>query len=379
MLGAALVAAPSQLEAQSLVARAGLGLPVEPLDARSRAMGGAGIGLSGAYLLATDPAAAAGLVLPSVTGSYQPTRSTLTDGTRAGRARFPVVGASYPYRANVFSVQFSGFLDQDWEVSSERVLTVSGGSVGATDTFRSSGGIGQARIGVARRVAESLSIGLSLGTYTGSMERTFERVLDADDFGLDVEPFVIQGRWRASGKTAVLGAVWNPGTLLQLAASAAWSGDLELRSAGEGVGEDGTYAMPFELRAGGTFTLAGDLGLALGVSYADWSGTGADFENEMARGAAWSYGAGVEWSATTLLGRSIPIRLGARHIDLPFTFGGDAVSERVLSGGVGLVLVQGQGIPLALLEIGVENGTRNGGAVSEEFWRTTITVQVAGN
>ena len=63
MLGAALVAAPSQLEAQSLVARAGLGLPVEPLDARSRAMGGAGIGLSGAYLLATDPAAAAGLVL----------------------------------------------------------------------------------------------------------------------------------------------------------------------------------------------------------------------------------------------------------------------------------------------------------------------------
>ena len=379
MLGAALVAAPFQLEAQSLVARAGLGLPVEPLDARSRAMGGVGIGLSGAYLLATDPAAATGLVLPSVTGSYQPARSTLTDGTRAGRALFPFVGASYPYGANVFSVLFSGFLDQDWEVSSERVLTVSGGSVGATDTFRSSGGIGQARIGVARRVAEPLAIGLSLGTYTGSMERTFERVLDADDFGIDVEPFVIQGRWRASGTTAVVGAVWDPGPFLRLAVSAAWSGDLELRSAEGGVDEDGTYAMPFELRAGGTFTLAGDLGLALGVSYADWSGTGADFENEMARGAAWSYGAGVEWSAATLLGRSIPIRLGARHIDLPFTVGGDAVSERVLSGGVGLVLVEGQGIPLALLEIGVENGSRNGGAVSEEFWRTTITVQLAGN
>lgn len=379
MLGAALVAAPFQLEAQSLVARAGLGLPVEPLDARSRAMGGAGIGLSGAYLLVTDPAAATGLVLPSVTGSYQPARSTLTDGTRAGRALFPFVSASYPYGANVFSVLFSGFLDQDWEVSSERVLTVSGGSVGATDTFRSSGGIGQARIGVARRVAEPLSIGLSLGTYTGSMERTFERVLDADDFGIDVEPFVIQGRWRASGTTAVVGAVWDPGPFLRLAVSAAWSGDLELRSAEGGVDEDGTYAMPFELRAGGTFTLAGDLGLALGVSYADWSGTGADFENEMARGAAWSYGAGVEWSAATLLGRSIPIRLGARHIDLPFTVGGDAVSERVLSGGVGLVLVEGQGIPLALLEIGVENGSRNGGAVSEEFWRTTITVQLAGN
>ena len=379
ILVSVLVLAPLHSEAQSLVARAGLGLPIEPLDARSRAMGGAGIGLSGPYLLATDPAAATGLVLPSVTASYQPARSTLTDGRSAGHARFPVVGASYPLGGSVFSAHFSGFLDQEWEIVSERVLTVSGAPVKATDTYRSTGGIGQVRIGVARRVLPPLAIGLSLGTYTGTVERAFERVLDADDVGPDVEPFVVEGRWHASGTTAALGAAWDPSPFLHLAGSASWSGDLELTPSGGTVEQRGSYQMPFELRLGGTFTLAGDLGLALGVSYADWSDTGADLMNGTTRGGTWSYGAGLEWSATTLLGRPLPLRLGARRIDLPFTLGGDTVSEQVFSGGLGLVLVQGEAMPLGLFELGIENGSRSGGAVSEDFWRTTMTIRVAGN
>lgn len=47
------------LAAQSLFGSSGLGLPLEAVDARARALGNLGLGLSGGALLPGDPAAAA--------------------------------------------------------------------------------------------------------------------------------------------------------------------------------------------------------------------------------------------------------------------------------------------------------------------------------
>ncbi|MSR22765.1 MAG: hypothetical protein EXR92_04360 [Gemmatimonadetes bacterium] len=375
----ALVGHPRAMEGQSLLAGAGLGVPAEPLEARSRAMGGAGIGLSGWHLLAADPAAAAGLALPSVTATYQPARVTLSDGRSAGYARFPVLAALHPYGGNAFWVQFSSFLDQEWEVRSSRILIVSGVGVRANDLYRSIGGIGQVRLGWARQLSESLAVGLSVGSYVGTMERSFIRVVEPADLGSDVEPFVITGRWRASGKTAGLGIAWDPNPLVRIAGAASWSGDLVLTPFAGTIQEKGTYAIPIDLRAGGTVTLAEGLGLAVGVSYADWSETGRDLLDESTRGAAWSYGAGLEWSRVTIRGRAVPVRVGARRVDLPFLFAGEPVSEQIVSGGIGIHFLEREGVPLARLEIGIENGSRKGGAIAEDFLRTTISIRVSGN
>src|SRR5688572_11033762 len=68
----ALLLAPGALTpqagaAQSLLSAGGLGIPVDPLDARARALGGVAIGLTGGQLLPSDPVSAADLLVPSVT------------------------------------------------------------------------------------------------------------------------------------------------------------------------------------------------------------------------------------------------------------------------------------------------------------------------
>ena len=57
LIALALQAPPARAAAQSLLNASGLGLPIEPLDARSRGLGGVPVGLFGASVLPTDPVA----------------------------------------------------------------------------------------------------------------------------------------------------------------------------------------------------------------------------------------------------------------------------------------------------------------------------------
>ncbi len=375
---AACLLLPSSAEAQSLMNAGGLGLLSDPLDARSRALGSVGIGLEGWYMLGTDPSAAAGLNLPSVTGTFQPSSSRVDGGARAGGTRFPMLGVSYPFGRHVFVVQFGSFLDQEWEVRTERTLNISGQEVDAVDRFESVGGIGQARLGWATRVSEDLAIGLNVGSYTGAMERRFVRQLDPDVVGSGVEPFLNQGRWRASGLTVAAGATWQPSSVVRVAASLEQAGDLTLDPVAPTPGPEKSYPMPMTLRAGGTVTLASDLRFSTGLSRADWSGVDEALGGDAARGVAWGYGAGIEWVGSTILGRTAPIRLGYRHQDLPFHFQGNPATETAFSAGLSANLADTETMPVARIEYSLERGSRDAAAFSEEYWRSTLSIRLAG-
>jgi hypothetical protein len=138
--------------------------------------------------------------------------------------------------------------------------------------------------------------------------------------------------------------------------------------------------MPLEFRGGGTFTLTPGLSVVLGASYSDWSETRADLSQEVSGdGASLSYGGGLELSSFSLLGKSIPIRVGARHVDLPFGPEADGSSERTVSGGIGLHLVEGVDFPRARVDFGLERGTRTGIVDPEAFWRLSISLSIAGS
>ncbi len=369
---------PAGAGAQSLMNAGGLGLLNDPLDARSRALGSVGIGLEGWYMLATDPSAAAGLNLPSVTGTFQPSTSRVDGGARAGGTRFPTLGVSYPFGRHVFVLQFGSFLDQEWEVRTERTLNLSGQEVEAVDQFESVGGIGQARLGWATRVGEDLAVGLNVGSYTGAMERRFVRQLDPGTVGAGVEPFLNQGRWRASGLTVAAGATWQPSALVRVAASVEQAGDLTLDPVTPTPGPEKSYPMPLTLRAGGTVTLASDLRLSTGFARADWSGVDEALGGDAARDVAWGYGGGVEWVGSTILGRTAPIRLGYRHQDLPFHFQGEPATESAFSAGLSVNLADTETMPVARIEYSLERGTRDAGVFSEEYWRSTLSIRLAG-
>jgi hypothetical protein len=380
LAGAALVLAlPLPGAAQSLFSAGGLGVPTGAADARARMVGGVGIGLSGGHFSPTDPAAAGWLLLPGISASMESGTESFNDGETSGRTRFPSFGIVYPYRGNVYTAGFTGILSQEWRSEVNRVIDFGDGLlVDAVDRFQSEGGIGSAQVGVARRLGSSLSVGGNAGLYLGSVERLFERELDPTEVGPEVEFFSTRGAWRAEGSSVTASASWEPSSVFRLAAGATWSGDLTLEPQGNTTGEAVVVPLPLELRFGTYVTLTPGLGLAVSVSRADWSEAAAAMEDAGSPGTVTRWGVGGEWNAGTVRGRRIPMALGYRSGDLPFSFLGAAASESAITGGLGIHLAENEGIPLARVEVGFERGSRQAEGAEEDFFRTTVTFRISG-
>lgn len=379
LCAAALLTSPLPTSAQSILSASGLGIPVEAPDGRSRMLGGVGVALSGSALLPNDPASAGWSVLPGIVVSGQAGGESFQDGGTAYQSRFPFLGIVYPHGGQVFSLSFSGVFSQEWNVEVDRILEFAGDQVEAVDRFEGRGGVSAARIGVARRLAENrVSVGVSFGSHLGSVERRFSRELNPDDVGPEVEPFEEEGIWRSGGLTAAVGAHWDVTPLIRLGGSVTWSEELHLDPTADTEGGEQRIPMPLELRGGVFATLTPGLGLAASIYRADWSDTAEALGDGEAPGVVWQWGTGLEWAGATVLGKQVPLAVGYRSRDLPFSFLGETTRERAVSGGFGIHLADAESIPMARLHVGVETGTRTAGALEEDFWRTTFTLRLSG-
>jgi hypothetical protein len=360
VLAAALGARPAA--GQSVLAAGGLGVPIDAADGRGRALGMVGPGLFGTGVIPGDPAAALGLNVPTVTFSLQNSWLTVDQGGVTSDqtvSRFPALGVAYPASDwGTITLTYGGFLDQRWNFERNRVVSLDpGGSTAVTDQFESEGGISAVRVGVARRLSGALGVGADVGTYTGNVLRRFTRSFDSLGVNVPVDPFETGGRWGYSGLLADVGVVLDIADVFRAAATVSWSSNLDAEpdSATEGAAK--SYDLPLQLRAGASGALAPGLFVSVSASYADWSATGDDLAATTATGGTLGFGAGLEWERATLFGRGLPIRLGWRRSELPFRFDDDDPIESSLA---------------------VERGTREGGSLGEQFWRTTVTFRAAG-
>ena len=110
----------------------------------------------------------------------------------------------------------------------------------------------------------------------------------------------------------------------------------------------------------------------------DWSGAADDLDVTDS-GNATSLGAGIEWDRATLFGRGLPLRVGWHRVTLPFQILDTDAKEAAFSFGAGLMLREREdGVPLARIDLGLETGSREAAAVTEDFWRSTVSIRVAG-
>lgn len=379
---ALLAALASSAAAQSLFSAGGFGYPLEAIDARARALGSHGIGLTGVSLV---PGFAVGMVdvgLPTIMGTMQPTWGSRSENgveSDLQGTRFPSIGLAYPVgRRGVASLTFGSYLDQRWEVSRRGTVDLEGQVIEIEDLFRSDGGVSTVRLGWAQRLTPELAVGGSVGAHIGEVDRIFVRVYDTLPDGSVIEPFRQDRAWRYSAPTVSLGALWDPLPIVRVGLNVAWSGALEGRPREEGLGETREIDLPLELSAGVSALLAPDLVLHGSLGYADWTETGADLTEGSAE-PAWRFGLGAEYQGFRALNRAFPLRLGYRRADLPFSFAGGDPSEWALSGGVGITLAQVEDErPVARLDVALERGEREGGSISESFWRATFTLRASG-
>jgi hypothetical protein len=157
-----------------------------------------------------------------------------------------------------------------------------------------------------------------------------------------------------------------------------WSSDLEADPTRETEGEGATYTLPLETRIGATGILTPRLSVHVGASVADWKPSEDGLDPESVVGQVWSFGGGVEWGGPSLGSRDLPLRVGYRTWQLPFRFEGEDPVEAVVSAGLGLNLTQVEDVVLAGVDLALERGSREAGALSETFWRGTLTFRVSG-
>jgi len=378
---ALLFAVPGEGAAQSLFSGYIFGSPMEIGDARQVALGSVGIGLGGTPISPYDPAAGVDLLLPSVAFTGQSTWGSAQEGggnTDFSASRFPSIGLIYPIQ-NVVSVtaSFTGVLDQNWEVAEERTLSVGEGGTQVTDRFASDGGVSSLRFGLARRITPNLSVGINAGTYLGEVTRRFARSFDSLPVEGELPDFQVGGNWDYGGAVATAGSVLAFPGVGRLAGSVTWGGELRASPTGGTDGAGVTLDMPWEYRVGGTAILSQALFLNAGVHLADYGST-AEALDGIAGASMFRVGGGIEWTGFSFLGKSSALRLGYRRGEMPFRPETETdIVESVISGGLGINLLEVQGAVLAESDVGVEWGSRDSSLFTEDFFRLSFSLRMS--
>ena len=375
-------AAPRPLAAQSLIGSQGLGIPLEALDGRSRALGSVGIGLFGGAVLPTDPARASRITVPGISVTIQPSRGAANIGDQSipiEGTRFPLLALSYPVRDyGVATLSYGGLLEQNWKAERTLRLAQEQDSIDVADTYESDGSVGAARIGFARVLSGGLSVAANLGFHTGTQVRSFSRTIGVVEEGDEQsgDRFRERGRWEMTGTTVGLGAMWDFRDFLRISGSFTWSGDLRATPVGQTEGGEARFELPTEFRVGASAMITPVVAATVGFGRSNWkpgeSGAGA-----AARGAVSSFGGGVEWSGMGLFGRSLPVRVGYRRAGLPFSIDASTPTESGFAAGFGWNLLETETLIIAAFDFAYERGTRATDSISESFSRYTFSFRAS--
>jgi hypothetical protein len=161
---------------------------------------------------------------------------------------------------------------------------------------------------------------------------------------------------------------------LTLAGAVSGGGDLTGDVDDETV-EDRKYSLPLTVDVGASGRVTGHTVLALSGRWAGWSAAEDDITNRGGARDALNASAGLEYDGFTVLGQTLPLRLGARMARLPFRWLGTDTGfpdERAVSAGIGARLGRGA----ALFDAAIERGTRGGGdaGFEEPFWRGSVSL-----
>ena len=378
IVGLSIVATAGSVEAQSMFATRGLGFPMQPQDARYRALGGIGLGLPGAEISWGNPAATVGLPAPGLLFSYQYDNfsSDQAAGTFDGKtARFPLLLAGFPIGEEIaVQVGFGSFLDQNWLIQERDTLFLEPDSVPITDWSQSTGGVTRLRVGGGWAPLDELALGLGVDVYTGGVERLVGRAFPGEP-----RPACCLATWDYSGAGLIAGVHWSPSADSGVGLSLTYGGTLQAEPQ-DSIGEAREWNLPLTARAGASGRIGSNTLVVIGGTWSGWSELDEDLAAEGGAQNTWSAHAGIEWDGLTINERPIPLRVGGRTAGLPFRWVSDGEAgwarERAVSLGMGLDLAGGAARTDAFAEFGSRGGDDVG--VDESFWRAGFSIRVLG-
>ena len=364
---AVLVVAGSEVGAQtSVYSVLGLGYPGRAIGIRTRALGGG--------LAALDPGSA---VNPGAVAAYRQLSASVTstssfrdysvkDTAVSGLldTRFAYASLGGPLGATPlrFALSFSTYLDRTYDVVDTGQVVIRGDTVGFFDQISSDGAIIDLRGAVGWQVMPKLRLGAAFHVLSGTTENIFFRDFDSEQYA----PLRRQDRVSFAGFGGSAGFMYLATPFLRFGGSVRLNSDVKVK-----LSEEVTFGqtpLPTEVSGGVFLAVTPRLRLASTAIYRAWSTSAEGFVAPDAANAfdTFEIGSGLEFQAT------LPLRLGFRWAQLPYSPTDEQPHEINLSFGSGIQLAQGR----AAIEFAIERTMRDGGGVTERAWVASFELRV---
>jgi hypothetical protein len=342
---------------------AGIGFPGEPLSVPARALGGGPAAVD--PYSALNPATVAGLgnLVAVFSGGtafrrYTAAGDTAIGGLRETRFPYGMFGGRITRTPVSFALSFSTYAERTYDVTSTSTQVLRGDTLQVTDRLGSDGAVTDLRGALAIRLWSRVLVGAALHMLGGSSRLDVRRTFSDSAY----LPYVEQRHLVFSGYGVSGGVVLRPNRAIELAGAARLDGRLTSRIEGDSVG---SARLPVSLTAGLRLMPARDLRLSATATHRSWTRTQPDLAVSTQAFDTWEVASGVE------LG-SLPLRVGMRYRQLPFSNVGTQPTELVFAGGSGVLLARGR----AALDIAIERFRRSGGGADERGWQFSVGVMV---
>ena len=360
---------PLAARAQAGLSTQGFGFPTGQMSTRTLGAGGSLAEID--PLSPVNPASIALLGSRIIFFQVEPEFRTVTSarGSDATRTvRYPNVFGAIPVGGSVvISLGSSTFLDRTSEtVFTQPQILSPGDSVLMTTRFTVNGAMDDVRLAGAWTPVSWLRVGVGAHAITGHNLVTVEQSFD------DTVAFATSRQQRIlsfSGAAASAG-VQLVSKYVTAAFSARQGGTLTMSAEDTSL----THArVPNRFGASLTYTGLANSFFSVRTAHDNWSALGGLGSSTLKGVDGWDTSVGADVSGPRLGSRPLVLRAGFRDRTLPFTAGGNTVTEKSVSAGLGTLFANGR----VLSDLAVIRANRSAGlSASENAWTISIGLSV---
>lgn len=362
-----LALAPVAAAAQGTLASQGFGYPFGQISTRALGVGG-GIGeFDPASML--NPAAIASAGRRSLHLQYEPEfRRVEGEGISDAQRfiRFPLLSAAIPVGSRVtLGIGASTFLDRTGQSADTRTEVIGGEEVTYSEVVRSNGAINDLRFATAYDAGANVRIGVGVHALTGEFRQFLGRTYETPGF----DSLAVASRLSFSGLALSGGVMWQPLRGITVAGSGRYGREIRAY-----VNDSARTRADVPHRVGVGIGIERMSGVALAARFAweGWSsldGLGTERVNVHDTREA---GVGAEVAGPRIRGTVLPLRVGYRWRELPFSPAAEQVTESAFSGGIGIPLLGG----FSLLDVGIQRAVRSSGPFDERSLLLSLSLTV---
>lgn len=356
----ALLLGVAPLVAQGNLSTQGLGFPPGQLSTKALSMGGS-IG-EGDPLSPLNPAAISLMLTGMIAMQAEPEYREVRLGGASQKtsvARFPLFLGSMPIGTRwSAALSASTLFDRTWSTSARDTQVVGPDTIRSTLEQLSDGSLVDLRVAAAYALRPWLRIGVGSHTYSG---RTVLRTLHAFDDTV---------RFASDTQRTTIG---YGGNAISVGVQTMWPKQGAIGMSYRRGGTLSTYAGTRATRTGSAPDHFGVSAVYLGIEGTTLAFRAATDTWSRSRALSpslnvhegWDIGVGADVLGPRFGAAAIGLRAGARWRTLPFSVGPDAVTERTVSGGIGIPLARQR----SELSLGVVRAKRTGSVgASESAW-----------